>query len=163
MGKLNSLWVAPHREMMGTQALNSGLCVAGTTGITTTVTIQYAISGIYAVAKTAMTNNIITNITGPLNGVSATSYTAPANVTFYLVFCLDSAGLVSVVQGSYAGQPLGNGATGNGDVPDVPSTVCPFAMAKVATTAVFTAGTTSFGTGNTATFYNLMVLPATNP
>ena len=163
MGKLNSFNVGPHREVIGNMCFNSGLCVAGTTGITTTVAIQYSVNGTFAVARAALTNNIITNIAGPLNGVSVTSYTAPAGVTFYLVFCLDAAGLVSVVQGSFAGQALGGGAIGDGAVPDIASTLTAFAMARVVTTGPFTAGTTAFGTLNTATFFNLSCLPPNNP
>ena len=147
-------------------ATSSGTLAIGTvtSGINTTTTIAYAVNGIFS-AKTAMTSQVLTNINGPLNGPSVTSYTQPASTTVYYVLCLDSVGTVSVVQGSYAGQPLGGGAIGNGDVPDVSATVCPFGMIKIVLGATtFTAGTTLLGAANvTATYFNLLCIPATNP
>lgn len=88
-------------------------------------------------------------------------YVQPANTTVYYVLCVNAAGTVRVVQGTYDGQPISNMGTtmvGKSVIPDIPDAFVAFAVMKVVTGgSAFTPGTTAL-TG-IATFIDVAVLP----
>lgn len=83
-------------------------------------------------------------------------YDQPKSTTVYYTACVNAAGTMYVIQGTYAGQVLGGskaiGPRGDGSIPQiaVPDTYAPFAVFKVVngTTAVFTPGTTNWDATN---------------
>lgn len=104
------------------------------------------------------------------SGLDGSFYVQPAGKTVYYVLCVNAAGTVVVVQGTYDGQPLvsggsGLGAEGSGSIPDIPNSLAPFGLIKIVTgSATFTVGTTLFDAANqTSTFYDIANLPAVAP
>lgn len=158
-----------NRYLHGNVVLSRAVLAIGTTksAIDTTNAVVFANNGVIY-NKAAMTSQVLTSATGPLApGVGSTTggtYVQPAGKTVYYVVCLDSAGTVTCVQGSYNGQPLGGpGLVGDGKIPDPGTSVTPFGVIKVVTAgaATFTLGTTLFDAANvTTTFYDVHVLPA---
>ena len=77
--------------------------------------------------------------------------------------CITSGNVISIVKGE---EVLTADLTAGFEAlhwPAPTADTCPFGAVKVvATTAVFTPGTTALGTGNTVTYYDLMNVPA-NP
>jgi hypothetical protein len=165
MAKLSQIFDA-HRALVGNVTLSRGALAIGTvkSGINTANAITYAVNGVIPAAKGAMTSQALTAGTGPvLAGQVNGRYVQPAGTTVYYVVCLDIAGAVTCVQGTYNGQPLGGpGVIGDGSIPDIPSNVTPFGVIKVVTTgaATFTLGTTLFDATNvTTTFFDVHMLP----
>jgi hypothetical protein len=161
MARLNDISNAALRGSVGGFVSGNAGFAAGTNAgsVKTTNAINYAINGIvYAKAATDNQTLAASTTTGPLNATT-TTYVQPLNTTVYYVVCYDSAGTLSMYQGSYAGQDLGGGAKGDGSIPDVPSTVCPIGMFKVtSSTLAYTIGAaTALTSGNygTVTFYSL--------
>lgn len=163
MARLNDIGNAPVRfALANCNTVKAGLTTATTTtAVKTVAATNYTINGIYY-TKAITDNMAITTATGPVNA-STTTYVQPLNTVAYYVVCLDAAGALSIVQGSYAGQPLGGGAIGDGSIPDVPTTVCAIGIFKLSTTtAAFTIGTTAVTSAavGTATFYDILgVIP----
>lgn len=124
----------------------------------TTVTLTYAINGRME-TKTAITDGV-TPTTDAVTGETFVALTANKGCLF--VWCLDDANAVKVVQG-----PVANMAGGEfvvqPQLPDVPDTLCPFAV--MIAEAGSTAGTVAFGTSNwNATgFTNAIVNVSTLP
>lgn len=158
MARLNDIGTAAVRFAIANyNAGKAGLTTGTTTtAVKTVAATNYTINGIFY-TKAITDNMAITTATGPVNG-SVSTYVQPTNTTAYYVVCLNAAGALSVVQGSYAGQNLGGGAIGDGSIPDVPSTVCAIGVFKlITTTAAFTIGTTAITSAavGTATFYDI--------
>jgi hypothetical protein len=97
-----------------TASFTSGLMVVGTTtsGINTTVAIQYAINGRFAVAKTAMTSQAYA--CEPGTGLLATAPNAFVNIPVgkacAFAWLLDSAGSVTCAQGDIVDE-IGSGTS----------------------------------------------------
>lgn len=176
MSRLVDLTTAALR-IVAAQALNSGLAVIGATAsaFTTSVAINYVIDGIIRVLA-AQTNTALTALAAadlPSSQAdwrqpsgSAGFITQPANTTVYYVLCVNAAGAVRVVQGTWQGQsltlPNGYTVVGDGSVPDIPLGVAPFALIRVTTGgSAFVPGTTAL-TG-IATFFNVNMLPGGRP
>lgn len=159
MARLNDISNAALRGAVGNYNMTKGVLAinaASAATIKSTNAYTYAVNGILY-SKAALSAQVITNMTGPVQA-STTTYVQPISTTVYYVVCLDAAGTVSIVQGSYATQALGGGAIGDGSIPDVASTVTPIGIFKVATnaSATFTAGTTALdAAGVTVTYYDV--------
>lgn len=94
-------------------------------------------------------------------------YVQPASTTVYYVLCVNNAGTVKVVQGTYDGQQLlaGLSAPGKSWVPDIPETWTPIGLIKIVTNSstTFTPATTALdAAGLTVTFTDLAMLPSAN-
>ncbi len=131
----------------GFMSLTSGAIAAGTNAGTfkTTVAIAYTNNGI--LRSKAITDNIAFSSGHTALGNSQ-------NCVFGL--WLDSSGTVSTSQGPIvtAGDPC--------PVPSAPAAnLTPFGLIKVSTSSsqTFTPGTSTLGTGNTATYLNLSQMP----
>ena len=169
MARLSDIPQSQLRYSIGSAVAGNAAFAAGTGAgtVKTTNAITYNINGV-TYSKAATDNIAITAgiTTGPVNATT-TTYVQPLSVTVYYVFCLDSSGTVSVVQGSYAGQVLGNGAIGDGQIPDVGSTVCPIGILKInSSTATYTLGQAlalTSGNFGTVTFFTIGgVIPVGN-
>lgn len=177
MASLQDLRTSAQRAP-GNMTFVSGLLAAGTTAgkfKTVTNTIVYLFDGQFKsyaptddIAFAAPTSSQLPNSyqQWALYSLSAT-YPAAAS-TFYMVLAFDSAGTVTVFQGSYSGQDLAfRGGVGKGDglIPQIPDGFVPFGIIKVVHSAAstFVPGTTALTTsGNrTVTFYNVSLLPST--
>lgn len=147
----------------------SAVIGATATAVTTTGAVAYAIDGVLrtlaALTNQALSAILTADVAGGnwiqpsgINGF----YVQPAGTTVYYVFCVNSAGTIKVVQGTYQNQPIAAGGytvIGTGNVPDVPDGWIPFTIMKLASGgATFTPGTTAL-TG-LATFLDVAVLPA---
>lgn len=148
-----------------TASLNSGLIVVGTApaGINTSVAIQYAINGRFAVAKTAMTSQAYA--CEPGTGILATAPNAFVNIPVgkacAFAWLLDAAGNVTAAQGDIV-DDIGAGTIC--PVPVIPANRAVFGASKVRNTSaaagVFIPGTTSHAAaGVTSTFLNLAQHP----
>jgi hypothetical protein len=175
MSKLSDLRHTPTRDMVGNANISSPRAIlaisANTLGVASTSALVYTVNGV-VYSRAAFANTALTDATGPLNptGVSGvgSTYVQPANTTVFYSIGLDAAGAVKVVQGSFLGQNLspnainsgaiGGGAVGDGQIPRLPSTVCPVGVLKVVTAgSAFTLGTTALtGIG---TFFDVSCLP----
>lgn len=95
-------------------------------------------------------------------------YVQPIGKTVYYLVCLDAAGTVYTIQGTYVGQsftPYSN-RLGDGKMPcDIGSTLTPIGYIKVVTgSATFTPATTLLDAANiTFTFGDLSAIPSTDP
>lgn len=148
-----------------TACFTSGLMVVGTApaAINTSVAIQYAINGRFAVAKTAMTSQAYA--CEPGTGILATAPNAFVNIPVgracAFAWLLDSAGAVTCAQGDIV-DDIGTGTIC--PVPFIPPNRAVFGASKVRNTSaaagVFIPGTTSHAaTGVTATYVNLSQHP----
>lgn len=178
MSKLSDLTSAAQR-LLGALVLTKANAVIGATAsaFTTGNAVQYMIDGIIR-SLAAQTNTALSALV-PASFVDAASqaainflqpagiagfYTQPAGTTVYYVLCVNAAGTIRVVQGTYAGQPIvsqGLSAVGDGNVPDIPDTWAAFAVLKVVSGgSAYVPGTTALtGIG---TFLDVGVLPANN-
>lgn len=162
-------------RIIANRAANSGAAVIGGTAaaFTTSVAVAYTIDGRY-LSLGAQTNTALSALAAADLPASQSSWvqpsgasgfvTQPANTTNYYVLCVNAAGAVRVVQGTWVGQLIvtnGVESRGNGDVPQIPDGVAPFALLRVVSGgSTFLAGTTALtGVG---TFQNIEYLP-TNP
>lgn len=130
----------------GYLALTAGGLAAGTTAsqLKTANTITYLNNGIFK-SKTAVSAI-------SLSGLAA----IPAGSAALIAVWLDAAGNVSVNLGPIVGysDPC--------PVPSAPAAnLTVVGLAKVQASSVFTPGTTSLGTGNTATYYDVAAMPGT--
>lgn len=118
---------------------NAGLTTGTTTPayIKTANSISYAVDGLFYTK--AATDNIAT----------ATATAQAANTYCLYLLTLNSSGTLAATKGTEL-------ATDTAILPDVPASVAPIGILKIATTTTFTLGTTSLtASGVTATFYNL--------
>jgi hypothetical protein len=156
-------------QLQGANALTacftSGLMVIGTTksGINTSVAIQFAINGRFAVAKTAITSAAYA--CEPGTGILATAPNAFVNIPVgqacAFAWLLDSAGAVTCAQGALVED---TGSAVICPMPVIPVGRAVFGASKVRNTAaaagVFIPGTTLHdATGVTATYVNLSQHP----
>lgn len=138
--------------------------------VKTTSALAYVINGIYYSKAILSAQTLVTG--------GDAFYTQPASTTVYYVLGIDSSGTVKTFQGTYSGQVWNAAATsasqsanqqgvvGNGAVPDVDSsTYAVFGMIKVVTGATtFLPGTDALDKASvTFTFYDLAMIPGTNP
>ena len=88
-------------------------------------------------------------------------YVQPASTTVYYVLCVNAAGTVRVVQGTYDGQPIsyqGTSMVGKSVIPDIPDAFVAFAVLKVISGgSTFTPATTALT--SIGTFIDVNVLP----
>lgn len=151
-------------------AINLG----GAATVKTTNALSYTIDGIYY-TKAALAAQAIT-VThdkdgNPVGGQNLPKYVQPINTTAYYLLCVNAAGTIAVVQGSYAGQSqaypdLQRISTGTGDVPQEPVGYTAFGLIKVATNGVATfdpATTALDAAGLTVSYFDLEYVPTANP
>jgi hypothetical protein len=167
------------RELVGTRTLSRTLvnlqnATATFDGVSEPDAImRYDIGGVQCTTAD-VTNKALATLAALQNPV--TGYDGyidqPVSTTVYYVACVNAAGTVYVIQGTYDGQVLGGslaiGPRGDGSIPQiaVPDTYAPFAVFKVVngTNAVFTPGTTNWdATGVDAYAVPVSVLPASIP
>lgn len=156
-------------------AINAGSAAT----VKTTSAIEFTVDGIIY-NKAALSAQSIAVTHNFQRQAQAGGYVQPVSKTVYYTLGLNSAGTLSVVQGTYAGQVLSAdptvgvgmsvaGATlvGDGSIPDTPDGYTPFGLIKVVTDAThtFTAGTTVLDSaGITATYSDLNgAIPTTAP
>jgi hypothetical protein len=139
-----------------------GLTAGTTTTYTTGANFNYSIRG-QMLTETAA-SNAASPTTDIVTGAAFLALTADRCCVF--VFCVDSAGTVSVAQGPIATLSEVTGKLAAVHFPEIPSSLCPFGYlyAQGGTTVV---GTWTFGTNNlsgvtgmTYTFRDLAILPA---
>ena len=140
------------------------------TGFNTTGTTTYTIDGVFKTFAAQTSRAFVSP--APLNSAGTATDTAPGyvvqgvNSTIYYTVGVDVNGNFGVAQGQPNGpvtSPIGIGAYGSGNVPDLPMGWCPFGLVKVVTTAstTFTPGTTALNAaGITATFYDQALIPS---
>lgn len=142
----------------GNITINSGAVAAGTNAgsVKTTATVNYTINGIFR--SKAATDNIA--LPAPS---AASTYTAgefksiPVGMKALFALFINAAGTFSFGQSALV--------SGDDPAPVIPqkSDCAVVAVFTVkATSAIFIPGTTALGTGNTATYYNVSVMPATS-
>jgi hypothetical protein len=88
-----------------------------------------------------------------------TGLTQAADTTCLYLMLLNSAGTASIVQGTAVTSTDYNSGDAVLHWPEPTAGTCCVGAIKLVTTAVFTGTTTALGTGNTATYYNLMTVP----
>ena len=177
MSKLSDLNSAAAR-LLGNMVLTKANAVIGatatafTTGNAITTVIDGVMRTLAAQTNTALAALATADFAAPtsqaaLNFLQPSGltgfYVQPAGTTVYYALCVNSAGTVRVVQGTYDGQQLqaGLSAPGKSWIPDVPDSWAPFAVMKVVTAgSAFTPATTAL-TG-LATFADVAILPSAN-
>jgi hypothetical protein len=152
----------------GVLAINAGSAAT----VKTTNALVFSIDGVMY-TKAALAAQAITvthGAYGELVAAGPAKYTQPVLTTVYYLVCLNAAGTVAVVQGSYAGQiqtfanDLSKVFTGTGAIPDEPAGYTAIGAFKVAlaNAATFNPATTALdATDVTVTYYDLSVVPAT--
>lgn len=175
MSSLSNVSDAALRKLLGNQcmtkatlAINAGLAAT----IKTTGATIYCIDGILytkaalAAQSFAVTHNAFGETVG---GSQPAAYVQPVLTTVFYLVCLNAAGTVAIVQGSYAGQSiaypsdLSKVLTGQGGLPVEPEGYTAIGVVKIALAgaATFTPGTTALDAANvTATYYDVSRLPA---
>lgn len=178
MSALRDILNGSLRKALGNRCLSKiTLAINGAAAATvkSTGAINYCIDGIFytkaalAAQSIAVTHDFQGN---PVSASAISSYVLPAGKTMYLLLCLNAAGTVAVVQGSYEGQSIPNGTdkakvlVGNGDIPAEPAGYTAIGLIKITTAgaATFTPGTTALDAANvTATYHDLAAVPTTAP
>ena len=177
MSKLSDVTSSALLELLGNVNLSKGVLainLAAAATIKSTGGYSYTVDGVL-LAKAALAAQAITPTHDAFGNVAA-GYVQPAGKTAYLTVSLNAAGVVSVAQGTYAGQTAGtdpavgvgpayNGGisfVGMGRVPDVPDNYTPIGVIKVVTGAsAFTPGVTALdAAGVTVSYFDVAVLPA---
>lgn len=177
MSRLNDVQHKAMRRLLGNRCFSKVvLAINGASAATVSTTVVPAGGIVYSVdgrqylkanlAAQALTVNAAQQavVTG-----QETFYVQPVSTTVYYVVCLDSAGNVRTVQGTYFGQVFVPyiAQTGDGSIPDVGDSLTAIGMIKIATSGsvTFTPGTTALdAAGVTATYYDLSgALPVTAP
>ena len=153
-----------------TKATLAGSGAAAT--VSTTGTNVIMVDGVFvSFAAWTVQSIAITPSAGALPVSLQAAYVQPIATTVYYVVCMNAAGTVGVVQGSYAGQAIAaipgytSAMTGIGGLPQLPSGYAPIGIIKVVTTSgTFTPATTLWNAGGfTATFTDVSVLPTVAP
>jgi hypothetical protein len=180
MSALNEAAHSGLRKILGNLSLAKailGINAAGAATVKTTNALAYNIDGVqYAKAALAAQSLAVTHDTfgqpvsaAGTGGPNLSAYVQPINTTAYYLLCVNAAGQIAVVQGSYAGQvmqyqDLQRQLTGTGFVPQVePAGYVAFGIVKVATNgaATFTPGVTLLdAAGVTATYFDVANIPS---
>lgn len=180
MSALSSIQNGDLRKALGNYCESKiALAISGGSGAATlanTGTINYVIDGVKKTKSALSTQSFAA--THDFRGLAVSStngiaeYTQPAGTTVYYLVCLNAAGTVAIVQGTYSGQSISvNGQpglvlTGNGAIPAEPDGYTAIGMVKVVTAgaATFNPATTNFDATNvTSTFYDLDRVPSVAP
>lgn len=106
--------------------------------------VTYVINGVF------YTKSAATGINATITDADDDSTSQAADTTCYYVYCLDTSGNVKVYKG----------VDGVAQYPAIPSTVAPFAVAKIVVTAAFTLGTTDYDSNATTTWSDVSMVPA---
>jgi len=115
----------------------------GNTTYATTNTINFAIKGVFATAKTAVTGGT----TPTTDGNTAAAITLTANYGTVVVWGMNSSGTVSVYKGSTEALDVSGNFINAPQFPAIPDTICPFAYHVIKAGAT-TSGTWTFGSSN---------------
>jgi len=92
-----------------------------------------------------------------------TAATQAALTTCLYLACVNASGTCTLVKGTEVLTASLSAGSAYLKWPEPTANTCPIGAVKVVATAVFTAGTTALGTGNTATYYDLLAVPVTAP
>lgn len=138
--------------------------------VKTTNALSYVIKGVQYTRALLAAQSIVATHTQHGTVVGG-GYNIPPQTTAYFTLGVNPAGVIAVVQGSYAGQPLSNGqmgtsSVGDGFIPDVPDNYAAFGVIKVTNnnTVVsgtnFVPGTTALDAANMAvSYFDIAVIP----
>lgn len=179
MSKLNDIRQADVFGLLNAFSLaKAGLAInaAAAPTIKTLNALSVAINGVF-VANAALAAQSIA-ITHDSYGAVSLGYVQPAGQTVYYTLGINALGVISVAQGTFAGQKynqdptvgvgsanmMGTTFIGSGNVSDVPAGYAPFGVIKVVTTGVatFTPGTTALDAANvTVSYFDVAVVPGT--
>lgn len=170
MAKLSDFFTRQQIEVLGfanrvkaVLAINIG----GAATVKTTNAFSFTNNGVQ-LTKAALAAQSIA-VTHTMNGkFVGGGYVQPVSTTVYYTLGLDAAGVVSVAQSAYAGQPnlpgaAGTSLVGDGQVSESPVGSTPVGVIKVVTNGAttFTPGTTALdAAGLTVTYFDVEVLPA---
>lgn len=163
MANLGDLQSRALRELMGTRSdgtatinLQNATATYDLVGEPDGLILYTVAGGSYTLATGAdKTLATLAALQNPITGYDG-YYDQPVSTTVYYTACVNKAGTIYVIQGTYAGQVLGGskaiGPRGTGLIPDivVPDTYAPFAVFKVVNgvTAVWIPGTTNWNATN---------------
>ena len=177
MSALSSIQHSDIRKAIGNHCLTDitlAINDAAAATIKSTGSIAFVIDGRHY-TKSALSDQAIT-ITHdcfgqPVGGNNLPKYTQPVLTTAYYLVCLNAAGTVAVVQGSYSGQELRypdlhRVLTGTGGLPVEPDGYTAIGMFKVVLTgaATFNPATTALDASNVAvTYSDLERVPSVAP
>jgi hypothetical protein len=146
--------------------------------VKTTNALSYTVDGVqYSASALAAQSIAVTHdwkgqavAVGSNSASAVQAYVQPAGTTVYYLLCVNAAGTVAVVQGSYAGQSVSYAPgdpskvlVGTGNVPVEPAGYTAFGLIKVVTNAAttFTPGTTALDNGGlTVTYFDLARVPS---
>jgi hypothetical protein len=151
---------------------------AGAATVKTTNALSYVIDGVQysasalAAKSIAVTHDWQGKAVAAANAATATAvpaYVQPVSTTAYYLLCVNAAGTIAVVQGSYAGQAISYAPgdpskvlVGTGNTPVEPAGYTAFGLIKVVTngSATFTPGTTLLdAAGLTVSYFDLARVP----
>jgi len=104
-------------------------------------------------------NGLVYTIVDADNNIEFTAATQVALTTCLYLVCIDKDNTITVIKGDevVTATLTAENTVLNWPVPTVKT--CPIGAVKVVATAVFTRGTTELGTGNAATYYDLLAVP----
>lgn len=177
MSALSSIQHSDIRKVAGNHCLTKVVLAinAGSAAtIKTTGTFTFVIDGVYYThaALSAQSIAVTHDCFGqPVGGNNLSKYTQPVLTTAYYLVCINAAGTIAIVQGSYAGQALRFAdlqrvLTGTGGIPAEPDGYTAIGMFKVAlaAAATFDPATTALDASNvTVTYYDLERVPSVAP
>lgn len=165
------------RKALGNSSIVKGILainLGGAATVKTTNALSYTIDGVlYSKAALAAQAITITHdcFGQPVGGNNLSKYVQPINTTVYYLLCVNAAGTIATVQGSYAGQNLAfpdlqRIVPGTGAIPEEPTGYTAFGLIKVTTNGVATfdpATTALDAAGLTVTYYDLEYVPSVAP
>jgi hypothetical protein len=178
MSALKDIQNGDLRKALGNYCLSKitlAISAGGAATVKSTGAILYVIDGVaytasaLAAQSLAVTHDCFGNAVG---GNNPSEYTQPVLTTAYYLICINAAGTVAVVQGSYAGQSIAYPndrskiLVGTGGIPAEPAGYTAIGMFKVAlaAAATFDPATTALDAANvTVTYYDLTRVPAVAP
>ena len=175
MSSLSKVRDAELRRLLGNQCLSKvtlAINAGSAATIKTTGATIFSIDGVLytKAALLAQSFAVTHNACGEaVGGDQPPAYVQPVLTTVFYLVCLNAAGTVAIVQGSYEGQSiaypndLSKVLTGKGGRPKEPEGYTAIGVVKIALAgaATFTPGTTALDAANvTATYYDVSRLPA---